>query len=240
MSVIQKIFTLNAWKRWSGTLFSLFTWGNWMRLIDAIPLLQPLASFSRNSHGKALKKWFVLVFAASAPVLITVLLSPVPDGNLSFFEKMIIKITESISVSDQFVYIAAFLAPTLYLVVEKFFSAQDNYNHKLKETSSERIRNSIKVYRGYGWVLLVSFVVLFMTAFGFGFIKTQNQGFNHTFLYGILNEGSIYIYLFALYAFYLSIVQENGADGGYSKAMEDGEKNVTSGLSQRVARENQQ
>ncbi len=237
---MRNIFNWNNWKPLIHAILGIFTWNNWLRLIDAIPLLQPLASFSRDSHKRACIKWFVLVVAASAPVLLTVLLSPIPSGNLSLWQKMMKKLTESMSVSEQFVYCAAFLAPTLYLVWEKFLSVRDSHHPISENTSYKKLQNVMKVYRGYGWVLLVSIIILSTTALGFSFIKTANQTFSHTFLHDILDKYSSFIYAFALYAFYLSIVQDSGADGEYTSTFKKGEEDVTHGLGDRVNKGNQQ
>jgi hypothetical protein len=212
----------------------VFSWKTWKNIINVIPLLQPLTSFSLANHKKACSKWFVLVLAASIPVLITVLLSPVPNGDLSFWEKMMMKLTDSITVSEQFVYSAGFLAPTLYLVWENFRSISDSANSKPAETPYTTFQKVIRVYRGYGWVLSFSIVILAMTALGFSSIKTGNQTFSQTFLHGILEEYSSCIYIFALYAFYLSIIQDYGPDGDFNDTSNEDEKKVLDGLSARV------
>lgn len=215
-------------------LFATAVWGKIKSIIDVIPFLQPLTSFSKYSHKKALIKWFVLVLAASAPVLLTVLLSPIPNGDLSLWGKLMKKLTESISISEQFVYCAAFLAPTLYLVWEKILYDRDNKSSRAEKTPYEKLRSAMRIYKGYGWILISSILILSLTALGFSFLKTGNPTFNKTFLYSLLEQYSSYIYIFSLYAFYLSIIQDYGADGEFSKTVKEEEQDVASGLSARV------
>ncbi len=153
---------------------------------------------------------------------------------MSLWQKMIGKISESISVTEQFVYTAGFLAPTLYLLWEKFREDQDNLNPNSKETPYEKLQSVMKVYRGYGWVLMVSVFILALTAIGFSFLKTEAPNFGKSFLFQILTNWSAFIYCFSLYAFYLSIVQDYGPDGEYNDEVTQGENKVIAGLGQRV------
>ena len=224
---------------------------NWIKLLICflLPILQPLTSFSMESHKKALVKWLILVIAASAPVILTVLLTPVPVGDLTIWKKMGLKFTESMSVSEQFVYTAAFLAPTLYLVWEKFREMHDQSNSPQAQSTYDKFQKAMRVYKGYGWILFPSILIVTLTAICFGNIKTgeltavcidnvrtESLSFSRTFLYQILESYSWLIYAFSLYAFYLSIVQDYGPEGDYNDAYKAGESEVTSGLKDRVNR----
>lgn len=224
---------------------------DWSRLINLwrglkwvvcflIPILRPLTSFSIDNHKKALVKWFILVIAASAPVILTVLITPVPEGDSSLWQKMVIKLSESMTVSEQFVYTAAFLAPTLYLVWDAFRDLYESGNFATNKTPYEKIQNVMKVYRGYGWILLFSILILVLTAICFSNIKVGNLAFSKTFLYQILESYSWFIYAFSLYAFYLSIIQDYGPDGDFNENVKNDENTVKHGLSARVNKGNAQ
>ncbi len=205
-------------------------------MLNKIPFLQPLTSFSFECHKRAFIKWLILVFFASAPVILTVLMSPVPDGELDLWEKVLAKFIDSITVSEQFVYSAAFLAPTIYLLWESFRENQASQNPNVDTNALDQFRNVMKVYKGYGWVLCLSIVILLSTAIGFSSIKTEHPGFRETFLYAILESSSTFIYLFSLYAFYLSIVQGYGPSGEFNDVTRKSAADTTKGLASRVNR----
>lgn len=163
-----------------------------LRVLRHVPLANGLFFFSSQAHKIAIKKFLILVFCASLPVIFTALYS---TRNIDFVNIL----HNSISVSDQFIYAASFLAPGIYLIWEK---------HDMNlENSESKSKIKFRLYPGYGWILLISIVLLFVTAVSFTAIKFSKASFEQTILFSIMSEGSIYVYLFSLYAYYMSIVE---------------------------------
>ncbi|MEE4818356.1 hypothetical protein V2K62_11315 [Pseudomonas alliivorans] len=184
-------------------------------IVSRIPFLQCLVSFSSDAHKTALKKFFALWILTSLPILFAALWSPVPEGSNWF---LFSKFRESISVSEQFVYTASFLTPVLYIWYEKIQGG----------------RNLIKgLFTGYGLVSLAASVVMLLTAAAFGSYKNSPDAFKSTLVYAVLSDYSILVYFFALYCWYLSLI--DGLPGGdFVGDTRRSEQAVSSGLATRL------
>lgn len=187
-----------------------------LRVVNRIPFLQCLVSFSSDAHKTALKKFFALWTLTSLPILFAALWSTVPEGaNWFLFSKF----RESISVSEQFVYTASFLTPVLYIWYEKTQVGKQNFIKGL--------------FTGYGLVTLAASVVMLFTAAAFGSYKNNPESFKTTVIYVLLSDYSVWVYFFALYCWYLSLI--DGLPGGdFVGETRRSEQAVSTGLAARL------
>jgi hypothetical protein len=171
-----------------------------LKFFNKIPIIQCLTYFPADTHKAGAKKFFVLWLISSLPIIVAAVLSPIPDGDLGVIQKLGFKLSDAISVSEQFVYTASFLTPILYIIFEK-------YENSNSDTINGKLHHSLKtVFRGYGLIAVISLVVMFLTASAFSSLKTNPGAFKETFLNLFLVTYSPVIYAFALFCFYLSLL----------------------------------
>lgn len=196
-----------------------------LKIASNIPFLQCLVSFPFDTHVSALKKFFVLWMLTSLPIVVAAFLSPVTGENVltDWFSRL----GESISVSEQFVYTASFLTPVLYIWYEKYQGGgNEGFNQKLSQSIKE-------MFTGYGWVIVSAVLLMFLTAAAFSALKTNSDFFKSTYLYLFLTTYSKYVYFFALYCWYLSLL-DGMYRGDYVAATRKSEKVVSKGLAERL------
>lgn len=187
-----------------------------LNVLSRVPFLQCLVSFSSDAHKTALKKFFALWVLTSLPILFAALWSQVPEGADWF---LFAKFRESISVSEQFVYTASFLTPVLYIWYEKIQGGRQNLIKGL--------------FTGYGLVSLAASLVMLLTAAAFGSYKNSPDTFKSTLVYAVLSDYSVLVYFFALYCWYLSLI--DGLPGGdFVGETRRSEQVVSTGLATRL------
>ena len=194
---------------------------------ERIPFIQCLVVFPWASHKAAFPKFVILLIISTSPVILAALLSPIPPGEHAVSDKLFSRLESSISVSELFIYAASFLAPTLFLIFERYRDLEGN-------DPVDKFSEAAKVYKGYIWVFFFSAFILLLTASAFSVIKTNNPFFQSTFLHYILSSGATYIYLFSLYSWYLSIVQSVGPRGNYIRATRAEEANLAKSFKTRI------
>ena len=92
-------------------------------LVNHTPLLNSFLSFKMKTHRQAAIKFLTLWILSSLPVLFAILLSRVPEGNETLSAKFAGKLRESITVSEAFVYAAAFISPVLFIIIQRYVSS---------------------------------------------------------------------------------------------------------------------
>jgi len=198
-----------------------------LKIISYVPFIQCLVCFPREAHKSAIRKFAVLWVLSSLPVVFAAFLSPVSLDGGSNFSDWIARLAQSISVSEQFVYTASFLTPILYIWYEKYHnSSQEGFNQKFAQSFKE-------VFDGYGFVVFSALFLILLTAAAFSALKTNPEIFKLTYLSLFLTEYSKYIYLFALYCWYLSLL-DGMHQGDFVGATRKKEKLVSKGLTDRL------
>jgi hypothetical protein len=173
-----------------------------LRFFGSIPLLQCLTYFPVAAHKTASKKFIVILFLTSLPVIFAAVLSPIPEGNADVIEKLLAKMREAISVSELFVYTATFLTPVLYLIFEKYTGIPT-------EELGERIAQGMKgIFKGYGLVAFLSLLIMLFTAIAYSSLKVNAEAFKPSFLNHYLVTYSFWVYLFSLYCWYLTLLND--------------------------------
>lgn len=198
-------------------------------LLRKTPFINSLVFFPVQSHRLALKKFFALWVLSTSPVLLAILLSPIPGGDASIWAKLFAKMEEAMSFSEQFVYAASFLSPVLYIIYEKYslIESEGTVNEKLKETFEG-------VFKGYGLVSITGLIVLLLTVVAYSAAKTNQEIFRSTFLFQIGTTFSIYFYIYALYCWYLSLLDGTGSVGDFIEANREDEDELRIGFSRRI------
>ena len=187
-----------------------------LKIISKIPIVQCLASFSCDDHKNALKKFFALWVLASLPIVFAALWSPV-SGESNWF--ILAKFRESISVSEQFVYVASFLTPVLYIWYEKIQAGKQKFKG---------------LFTGYGLVSFLAAIVMLVTAAAFGSYKNNPESFKTTLGYAVLSDYSVLVYFFALYCWYLSLIDGLPGEDDFVAETRRSEQAVSSGLAARL------
>lgn len=195
-----------------------------LNIANKIPLIQCLTHYPLSVHKQAVKKFLFLLILTSLPVILTALLSPIPEGDSGVLNKLLSKLKESITVSELFVYTASFLTPVLYMIYEKF---NDSPNEKI----SSRLKNGI--FKGYGLVAFLSLLMMLATIVAFGSLKNNASSFQISFLNHYLINYSFAIYLFSLYCWYLTLL-DGSIGGDFVSSNRNAENKTANGFSQRI------
>ena len=200
-----------------------------LRFMSWIPLLQCLTYFPLSVHRTAFKKFIVLLILTSLPVIVAVVLSPVPSGNDGGIDKLLTKLRESINVSELFVYTATFLTPVLYLIFEK-------YDELPKEQLGEEITKGVKgIFKGYGLVAFLSLLIMIFTAIAYSSLKVNAEAFKPSYLNHYLVNYSSWVYLFALFCWYLTILHEKWG-GNFVDSNRNSENATAKAFSVRISK----
>lgn len=141
------------------------------------------------------------------------------------------KISDAISVSEQFVYAAAFLSPVLYIIYERYASleSEDHFGIKMAETARS-------VFKGYWLVSISAIVVLLLTVSAYSANKINTVDFQATFLYRFATDSAPWLYLYALFCWYLSILDGFGGGGDFIATNRDNEEELATNFSNRIQR----
>ncbi|MFH1374253.1 MAG: hypothetical protein ABII79_10695 [bacterium] len=199
-------------------------------IVTKIPFLQSLVFFSWQSHKSALPKFIILWLFSSAPVILSVTLSSIPDGSHPVLSKLLLEFKKAVFSAELFVYAASFLSPVLYISIERYKELEDHIDNKLSKVSNVIKRTFI----GYGWIWIFALAVLLLTAAGFSATKTDKSMFQTTFLYWIAVQSAPWLYLYASFCWYLSILDGIGQAGDFVGINRENEKGFSDEFTNRV------
>jgi hypothetical protein len=196
-----------------------------------IPVLNSLLFFEKNTHRQAVIKFLTLWTLSSLPVLFAILLSRVPEGDATLWAKFAAKLRESITVSEAFVYAAAFISPVLFIIIQRYVSSSSDEEKSL----AQRFRTNLAgIFRSYVFVWVMALLVLIVTAVAFAAQKTDPSGFRQTFLSQIGESCALALYIFSLICWYLTLCDEFFEGIDYSDASRASEDHLTKDFSQRL------
>lgn len=202
-----------------------------LRLALKVPLVQCVAYFPAASHSKASRKFIFLLVATSLPVLVAAVLTPIPAGEGSISTKLGIKIRDTVTVPELFVYATSFLAPYLFLMYERFRSSVAHRNSSAATARKEKLN----FFPGYFLVAAVACLLIIVTAIAFGLMKSDSQSFANSFLFHGFNSYTLWIYLFGLYCWYLTLLDEAHDPAFYGDELGNGGADLANGLAARLA-----
>jgi hypothetical protein len=194
------------------------------------PLINSLLSFDIKTHRRAVKKFLILWILSSLPVFFAILLSHVPGGEATLLAKFAGKFREAITVSEAFVYAAAFISPVLFIVIQRYITSRDE-----EKSLAQRLKTDLAgIFRGYALVWVLALVVLFITAIAFAAEKTDPFMFRQTFLSEIGEILAPWLYVFSLICWYLTLCDEFFEGIDYSEESRASEDHLAADFSKRI------
>lgn len=200
-----------------------------MRLLTKIPPISSLCYFNSEAHKIAGLKFVVLWLLASSPVIFAILLSPVPQGSLTIWGKFVVKLSDAVSLSEQFVYATSFVSPLLYIIYERY--QLNEHGEKFGVKLAESVKS---IFPGYVVISLCAIGVLVYSVVAFTASKVSPESFKSTFLYQIAESWALFLYLVALLCWYLSLLDSLASQGDFVARGRIDEELVSAGLAERV------
>ncbi len=207
---------------------------NWRPIIYRIPILGSLSYFPWSVHREGLKKFFYLWVFASLPIIFSVLFAAVPEGDGHIFNKFMSEFSGSITISEHFVYAASFIAPLLYIGVNRYESIEDGEGFSGKVTEVRR-----SVFKGYSLLFALGIFVILSTGMVFASAKTDTNFLRDTFIFEIVSSISLWLYFFALLCWYLAMLDDIHSMGGFAEKSQESSNEVKQGLSARLNKRGQ-
>lgn len=201
--------------------------GEWVlrggvRVLSAIPLVGPMLFF-RGRHIKTVKEAFFLWGVSSSPVIFGILASERVSGG----ETLIEKVMSSLTLSEIFIYSSSFLSPVIYIAIEEI---------KQKNNESDTYKKRMRICPGYYYVIASAIIVALISAFGYGMFISNNVAFRSSWFYYTFSPYAIWIYVFAIYLWYLSLLDKNVPDDmRYDKIHRASEANAVADFEARMA-----
>lgn len=159
--------------------------------------------YSKEDLKQAGWKAFFLWLVSTSPILAIIALSTPKIGQGEVWEQFLQEVLRRLTLTEIFVYSAAFLAPMLYVI----FEVVDAYkNNKLELT----VRDISHEMRGMDKVFLTSIFILILTLIAYSGANTDSDVFPNTYLAIFLQEKGYILYLVSLLIWYSVILWEKG------------------------------
>ena len=200
-----------------------------LSLFSKIPIIKALFDFDKTTHMKAIRKFGILWFSATLPLILAVFLSTIPETRDSTLSELYNIAKNSFSVSEIFVYAAAFLSPVLYIIFERYHEA--SAEDKSKQKKMVNIRN---IFPGYPTIFLLSALTLLATSISYSINRVAPNIFGDIFLSKLISDGAIVIYIFSLYCWYLSILDGLRPSVDFVGASRRGERKLSQDFESRM------
>lgn len=153
----------------------------------------------KQAGWKALFLWIV----STSPVLASIALSTPKNGQGEIWEQFIYEILRRLTLTEIFVYSAAFLAPMLYVI----FDVIDAYKNKNIELTIKEVSQQM---RGIDKVFLTSIIILILTLIAYSGANTDSEVFPNTYLAIFLQQKGYVLYLVSLLIWFSVILWEKG------------------------------
>lgn len=167
-------------------------------ILLATPAVRYIRDQPRELHWPALSKAFFLWLVSTSPVISGILLSS-PNDEEQVAQQLQGTVLSNFTISEMFVYSAAFLAPVLFVVFDIVKSFREG---DLKPA------DLTKHMRGMQWVVLSAIAILMLTLLAYSSSKTDAEGFSQTYLALFLSGKGFIVYLTSLAVWYSVILWE--------------------------------
>lgn len=155
-----------------------------LTFVKQIPFLESAFSFSRDVRKRAGRELFFLWFVSSLPLILSIV------GKMVLGDSLQDAAADEVNIKAIFVYTSAFLAPVLYLLIERLIYPREQ-----------------KIFSGALWVFLVTVAIVCFSSWLFQNDKIQDS---QAWLLA-----SLVMYLFSIYFWWLSIADSH-ADIAYA------------------------
>ncbi|TGL17911.1 hypothetical protein EHQ46_15760 [Leptospira yanagawae] len=196
-----------------------------LNIVNKIPFVEALTSYSIEVHKFAWRKFKVLWFLNMAPVWVTLLLSPISDEKGTILDQFLDTILK-IPVAELYIYVVSFTSPIMYLIYENRTQKIDNENSK-----SPSIKD---MFRGYGYIVIVSLVFYILTSFSYALLTINPQFFNNTNLSFFLSKLTFFVYIFSVFCLYLTILDGTPEPNHFVDSFRKNEKAAVDSLENRL------
>lgn len=182
-------------------------------LVLSVPTILFIRKYPRSAHGPAFLKAVFLWLVSTSPVIGGILLSSPKADKGTVVNQLQLEILASFTISEMFVYSAAFLAPVLFVV----FDMIKSYN----EGDLKFEREDLAVYmRGMQGIFLSSIVILILTLLAYASAKADPAGFRQTYLALFLTGKGFIVYLASLLIWYSVILWDTSPKKGFERAQQ--------------------
>lgn len=180
-------------------------------LIMAFLFFNTYIKYDKYRHYNAIKKAGLIWIFSSLPWVLGLLFSK-PDINSSqwIISQFAIEFINTFRYGEMFIYAAAFLSPVVYKAVEAVQEVQ--YSRQGEEKKWSDYKSQL---RGIGSVVVLSFLILILTAFSFATAKGGAIGDSYFLIFFGGHPIAVYIISLALwYAVVLADAREETVDTG--------------------------
>ena len=148
-------------------------------------------------------KAFFLWLVSTSPVLASIALSTPTIGKDAIWGQFIHEVLRRLTLTEVFVYSAAFLAPMLYVI----FEVVDAYKNSKLELTVKDISHEM---RGMDKVFLTSIFILILTLIAYSGANTDSEVFPNTYLAIFLQQKGHILYLVSLLIWFSVILWDKG------------------------------
>lgn len=150
-----------------------------LTIIKQIPLLESAFSFPQSVRRRAGREIGFLWFVSSLPLIFSIIAKMITGG--SFQDAA----AEEVNIKAIFIYTSAFLAPVLYLLIDRLIFPREQ-----------------KIFAGAYWVFLITLAIAFSSLYLFQNDKIKDS---HPWLWA-----SLVMYLLSIYFWWLAIADSRG------------------------------
>ena len=173
-------------------------------LILALPVFKAFRNYPLYVHKIAAWKAFFLWCVSTSPVIAAILLSSPKEhtgDDQTTAGQFIGEILSAFTISEMFVYTAAFIAPMLYVVFD--------FIKKLKEEEVQLKRQDIEEeMRGMEGIFLSAIGLIIVTLMAYASHKSDPDAFSSTYLSSFLTGRGYLVYILSLLIWYSVILWE--------------------------------
>jgi hypothetical protein len=180
-------------------------------IVLSAPTILFIKKFPLDVQKRAATKAFFLWVITSSPIIVDILQNK-PTKGVALADDLQIQVFSTVTISELFVYTAAFLAPLLYVV----FDILERMRRKEMKKDIDAILNHT---RGMSWIFLWAFIILFLTLQAYVSAKTAPSDFPLTNLAVLVGNSGFVVYLSAFFIWYSVILWETDPDFSFEKQM---------------------
>ena len=197
-------------------------------LATYIPIVGPLLFFDWRSHYSAFPKAFIILLAAMSPVLLSTVFTPAPDEVEFSFKWYFSEIHRSFTISEIYVYVASLVVPFLYILLERFKHAND-------ATFVEQLRSSYRLpFTGFIVYWLGGVAIFLLAILTYSATKTSPDLFERTLIHHLTFDKAYWIYLAAVYLWYLSLLDATAPRSDFVASNRRGEEEFADEFAKRL------
>lgn len=192
----------------------------------SMPAILFIIKYPKSAHWPAFIKAFFLWLVSTSPVIGGILLSKPIENEAPIVDQFQIDVLASFTISEMFVYSAAFISPVLYVI----FDIIRNYN---EDGVKLDLKDLSKYLRGMQGVVLSSVFILILTLLAYASSKSDPAGFSQTYLALFLTDKGYIVYVASVLVWYSVILWETSPKNQFGRSQEKEAKNFSDDYAKR-------